>query len=487
MPPHKAPFDKVFLAVFDGLRPDLVNPDLTPNIMRVAARGTWFREARSVFPPVTRVATTSIATGAPPAVHGIVGNKFFHHPAFSDRVFDTSRVDHIRRAEEVHGERFVVPDTFGDGLAAAGKRLAVVHTGSAGTTHLINPRAKSNGHWTFSILGPDHSPTPEAVEEVAARLGPLPERTLPRFAELTYASRVMTEHVLPAIMPDVAVIWFNEPDTTFHYKEIGSAEASAIIRHVDAELGRILDWLDAQPDADRTLVLLASDHGQIATSDACALFDRGRREGFAIGQGDQLNGATFIATGGRSGEIRIRNGSADDVSRIARWLLDQEEVSHVFSRGNGEFGSVAGTLSLDAVGLGHDRSPDLFFTLASHSGPDHRGLPGVGLTTPGDVAVGGGQHGGLNPHELNSVLIVGRGGVAQQEQVDDPAGIIDIAPTILGALGLEPARSMIGRNLLEEAREEPRVHRLGVNAAGRQRQLDVVDQDGRRFILGDLS
>lgn len=179
MPFPNASFDKIFLAVFDGLRPDLVNQDLTPNIMRVAARGTWFRQARSVFPPVTRVATTSIATGAPPAVHGIIGNKFFHHPAFSDRIFDTSRVDHIRRAEDVHEGWFVAPDTFGDVLAAARKRLAVVHTGSAGTTHLINPRAKSNGHWTFSILGRDNSPTPDAVEEVVSKLGPLPERTLP--------------------------------------------------------------------------------------------------------------------------------------------------------------------------------------------------------------------------------------------------------------------------------------------------------------------
>lgn len=275
---------------------------------------------------------------------------------------------------------------------------------------------------------------------------------------------------MPTVMPDVAVIWFNEPDTTFHYKEIGSEESNAVLRHVDAELGRILDWLDAQPDAVRTLVLLASDHGQIATSDACALFDRGRRKGFAIGQGDELGGATFTVTGGRSGEIRIRNGSSNDVSCIARWLLDQEEVSHVFSRGDGELGSVLGTLSLDAVGLGHDRSPDLFFALVSHRGADHRGLPGVGLMTPGDVTVGGGQHGGLNPYELNCLLIVGERAIASQEQVDDPVGIIDIAPTILGALGLKPARSMIGRNLLEEAREEPRVRRnmmRGTAAFGR--------------------
>ena len=56
--------DRVIVAVFDGLRPDMVTSEFTPNILRLADRGTWFRQARSVFPSVTRVATTSIATGA---------------------------------------------------------------------------------------------------------------------------------------------------------------------------------------------------------------------------------------------------------------------------------------------------------------------------------------------------------------------------------------------------------------------------------------
>jgi phosphonoacetate hydrolase len=53
--------DRVVLCVFDGLRPDMVTPELMPNLVRLAERGTWFREARSVFPSITRVATTSIA------------------------------------------------------------------------------------------------------------------------------------------------------------------------------------------------------------------------------------------------------------------------------------------------------------------------------------------------------------------------------------------------------------------------------------------
>ncbi|MEL6963498.1 MAG: alkaline phosphatase family protein, partial [Pseudomonadota bacterium] len=61
---------KAVICVFDGLRPDRVTAELTPNLYRFAQSGIWYRESRSVFPSVTRVATTSFATGSKPETHG---------------------------------------------------------------------------------------------------------------------------------------------------------------------------------------------------------------------------------------------------------------------------------------------------------------------------------------------------------------------------------------------------------------------------------
>ena len=215
--------DRVVLCVFDGLRPDLITPERTPNLARFAAGGTWFRESRSVFPSMTRVATAAIATGAPPRVHGVVGNAFLLAGA-AEHALDLGRGDDIALAERATGGRLVDTATFADALARVGKRLAVVHTGSAGSIHIINPRARQNGHWTFAALGRDASPTPAAVDEVIARFGALPPRRLPRFEEVDYAERVFREHVLAHLKPDVALIWFNEPDTSFHYRFLGSPE-----------------------------------------------------------------------------------------------------------------------------------------------------------------------------------------------------------------------------------------------------------------------
>ena len=477
--------DRVVIAVFDGLRPDLVTPELTPNILRLAARGTWFRRARSVFPSVTRVATSSIAAGAPPIVHGIVGNAFYHRAAIADRIFDTSDAAQIRRAEAHHDGRLLAADTFGDMLARAGKRLAVVHTGSAGSAHFINPRARANGHWTFSMHGAGATQTPEAVEQALALLGPLPERELPRLQELAYGGRVMTELVLPKLQPDVALIWFNEPDTTFHYRGLGSPEAMAGLREADRAFGTILDWVEDQPDAERIAVIVASDHGQISTGTVEPLFETAQQAGFDLSAEKAINGATLVATGGMSGEIRLRDGERSEIDRIAAWLMQHPAVGHVFSRDrNGVEGEIAGTLSLGLMNTGHaERQPELMFILKSTLDADQYGLPGLGAMTPGDVPLGGGMHGGINPHELNTVLILGessgQGAVSQE-----PAGIIDIGPTVLGLLGLQPAATMMGRNLAVPAREEGRVIRHSAGRGAFAQHVELVEQDGRRFILG---
>ncbi len=481
-----SPASRVVVAVFDGLRADMVRPELTPNILRLARRGVWFREARSIFPSVTRVATTSFATGAPPSVHGIVGNAFYHRAAFADRVLDTSKAPDIAAAETAEAGAFVTAGTLGDRLAQAGRRMAVVHTGSAGSAHLINPRARRNGHWTFSVHGVAHTQTPEAVEDVVARFGPLPERALPRLPDQAYAASVMTGHVLPELAADVTVVWFNEPDTSFHYSKIGHADSLTALRAADAAFGDILDWIEAQPDADRIAVIAASDHGQISTDGIVTLAERANAQGYAIGQKARLEDMSFVMTGGRSGEIRSLSDDEASVTRLAAWLMEQPEVSHVFSRGsNGVEGVIPGTLAFDVVDLHHARQPDLAFALRATNDLDLHGLAGLGLMTPGDVPLGGGMHGGLHTGELNTLLIVSAGPGDDGAGVvsDRPAGVIDIAPTVLDLLGLPALETMRGTSLVRAAEDAPQRHVFVAESNGFAQTVSVVEQDGRRFIL----
>ena len=119
------------------------------------------------------------------------------------------------------------------------------------------------------------------------------------------------------------------------------------------------------------------------------------------------------------------------------------------------------------------------------SGPDRDpyGFPGLGLIT-GGVPVGGGMHGGLNRHELNTVLILG--GAAHPAAGEKPlgaAGIVDIAPTILDLLGLEAPASMHGVSLVSAEvcgdRPETETHEVGTGVF-RQR-LSVVRRGKHLF------
>src|SRR5688500_6314052 len=67
----------VIVLVIDGLRPESITKDTTPNLNRLKTRGVWYTQAHSVFPTVTRVNTASISTGTLPSRHGIVSNAVY--------------------------------------------------------------------------------------------------------------------------------------------------------------------------------------------------------------------------------------------------------------------------------------------------------------------------------------------------------------------------------------------------------------------------
>jgi hypothetical protein len=441
---------RVVVVVFDGLRPDMVTPALMPRLAGFAARCRWFREARSVFPSMTRVATTSVATGTMPRRHGIVGNAFYYPEALRGHAIDTSSFADIARAEAGLGRSLYDAPTFADALAAAGKRLSVVHTGSAGSALALNPRAAEHGHWTFAIAGAAHTRTPVAVEDAVKAIGPLPERQLPRFAETAYAAEVFRRLVIGDQRPDVALVWFNEPDTSYHYRFIGAAETQAVMLAADSAFGEIVDTVAATDDAGDTAVIVASDHGQIASR---GQFDIARALTLAGHparmSGDRsLEGASLAVTGGNMGEIRVLDGDMDRRDAIARWLMAQDEIGMVFTASpDPSRGAVEGTLPTALLGVDHARQPELFYVLRSDLTADAHGYPGLGLIT-GGVPVGGGMHGGLNRHELNTVLMLGGAAAGGAAVSPAPCGIVDIAPTILDLLGLPPLPGMEGSSLL---------------------------------------
>jgi hypothetical protein len=292
--------------------------------------------------------------------------------------------------------------------------------------------------------------------------------------------------VLATMKSDVALIWFNEPDTSFHYRFLGSNETLGVLKAVDAAFGRILDWIDAQPDRDRYTVIAASDHGQFTMGEELPLVDLLKAAGHDGRRANQrtLAGAAFAMSDGNMGEIRVLEGGTARRDAIAQWLMEQPFVGMLFSRGrNAIEGEIPGTFALSLVDLDHARAPELVYVLRSDDRPDVFGHPGLGIVTKGDVPVGGGMHGGLNRHELNTVLMARGAGFSAGALDPRPCGLIDIAPTLLAALGLAPAASMVGYALSTppQVAASPSVHETGAGAF-RQR-LVTADRRSSRILL----
>ena len=108
---------------------------------------------------------------------------------------------------------------------------------------------------------------------------------------------------------------------------------------------------------------------------------------------------------------------------------------------------VQGTLPGSLVGSEGERGPDVTMSFRWRSNANEAGYAGSVYSSGGTP--GQGQHGSMGRSELHNILFARgprfKGGL----KVDAPSGNIDLAPTILSLLGLQPVPGMEGRVLAE--------------------------------------
>lgn len=417
--------DRVVVVVFDGLRPDMIEGRM-PTLHGFAQDNLWFTEARSVFPSMTRVATTSFATGQWPQAHGIVNNAFHMPGVVQGAPLDTSNFDHLSKLRAQ--EPVVTCDSLGHALASAGLRMGAVHCGSPGSSYLVNHDVARHGHWTFSVHGEGFTQTPEAVRHAVATHGPLPAQDVPKLATLDYARRAILDMALGDDAPDVALMWLPEPDTTWHHFGLGSEEARQVMATADAVFADVLEAVSAMPG--QTAVIAMSDHGQITTTSQTDITAEMQADGLPASH--RPGPAHKLAlTRGNMGEIRSLDGDMGLINAACDWLTARDDIGMVFARDD-LVHSLPGTLAQSLVMHGHARDPELFFLMRASDDLDEWGLPGQSGLIAG-VELGGGMHGGLNRYELTTTLLV-QTPDGRRDMDASPVGLVDIAPTIADLL-----------------------------------------------------
>jgi len=108
--------------VVDGLRPDYITPDLMPRLVRLGQRGIVLSAHHSVYPTVTRVNASSMATGAYPETHGLLGNTVYVPGANPLRGLDTGSRENLESIARAEG-RLLTSPSLGELLQQAGRKL----------------------------------------------------------------------------------------------------------------------------------------------------------------------------------------------------------------------------------------------------------------------------------------------------------------------------------------------------------------------------
>ncbi|MGX9966990.1 alkaline phosphatase family protein [Roseomonas sp. F4] len=465
------------LVALDGLRPDMVSATATPHLAGLVAAGTRFGNARSVFPSETRVATPSLITGCRPGGHGMVANTLFDAGVAPDRLLRTKLVADVlamAKGAESPLERL----SLGERLAAAGRSFALVSAGTAGAARLLHPAAERLGSFRWNVEDTEGA----TAAEVREALGETPAHAVPNLGRVAHAGRVLLEHVLTKLKPDVALLWLSEPDIAFHWGGLLSPEAKAGLTAADAVVGQVVAWRDAQPDAAEIGIVVLSDHGHVTGRGKLSLAAELRRAGFRAGTGMAPDVDVVVAPAAAPG-LWFRDQAL--APQVADFLATQSWAGPLLARDPGIL-PAGQAMALSVLGSGHRRSADLVATFAGSAEADEWGLPGHAPFDAPDVPEGGGMHGGLHRAELATVLVMQGGPFRRGAVAQAPADLTDIAPTVLHLLGLG-TEGCEGRPLAaawDAARDAAPLHELVEMPRGFVLEAMRAEPDGRLYPTG---
>ncbi|MFD2053693.1 alkaline phosphatase family protein [Mesorhizobium calcicola] len=437
---------------FDGLRPDLVSPQLTPNICRLQSLGVTLSEHRTVYPSETRSAFPSLVTGATTDRHGMVGNKYIDRSVAPPRYIDTADAVLLRTLDLESGGRLMSAPTLGEILAASGKTLAVLATNTPGTTRFFHHKAEDVGHVRLSGHFREACTPSEVLTDAEQRIGPLPPeppKIEPDKVGQDWITSAFLNLVWPKHRPDVTILSYGEPDVTSHFHGTGAEATRGIIAYCDRQFGRLLDWWAAEGRAAGVQIIAVSDHGHITGHTRVNVADCLRDAGFRPGTAPAPD-VDVVVVPGQVGALYLADPTDEQIARLVAAITEVPWCGPVFTRAKNERDGIAsGSLGKHLVFADHVRAPDVSFSFRADDRADSFGLVG-GTFYDNGRRTGLGVHGGLHPKELSALGIVAGSAFPEAGSISTiPSGICDFAPTVLHLLEIGRPLTMTGRVLQE--------------------------------------
>ncbi len=424
---------KLVLIVVDGMTPEAfehgVESGRAPALAYLAAHGEY-RRATSVFPSLTPVCLSSIATGAGPDVHHIPGLAWWNRQekriveygssfaALRKAGFSQAVVDTIVNMNERH-------------LSPEATTVYEALEDSGFTTGAINITCYRGGHrYVPKVPGlrrPVHGPSRFFFYNLyeSDRTGaPSVARGRKVGAVDGYAAGA-ARWLVTRDGFDFLVYYLSDYDYLSHeHGPVGAIDVA--LERVDASVGALLDAAGG-PDEflARYAVILLSDHGQTEVKQVARLEPR---------FGD-LKGHVVVTASNRAGQVYLLPGARVDAAELARRLDGEPAVEVTLRRDGDDAVARRGSEDFPAHELEHpDAAERVRAALANPNAGELLVSAAEGwelVDLGGRHHLGGGSHGSLVAGDsFVPLLTVGVAGA--------PTRITEVVPAVLDHFGVTP-------------------------------------------------
>ncbi len=471
--------DHVVVVVWDGLRPDYVSAQYTPNLNQLAREGTFFKQHHSSYVTSTEVNGTALGTGAYPDHSGVVANVEYRPELNWLSAYGTESLDAIRRGDLLTEGHYLGASTMAEILQHAG--IATITAGAKPVVLLqdrnykkVTPAQKESvtlfrgQALPRSILvalekNPEIGPFPKerteadttqgrvlnwarkGRDEVLKWLNGKPKTTpMPRLIN-EWTTKALVRGPWKEGVPKYTLLWLSEPDASQHESGVGSENAQAGLAQSDEDLGLVVKALKDKGVFQSTDLMIVSDHGFSTIDRGPDVVGALKRANFvADKQFDNPEaGDVMVVSLGGSTAFYVFEHEEQTVRRLVEYLQQTDYAGVIFSSV-----AVQGTFPLSQVHVdARAGAPDVLVSMRWSADRNDWGAPG--MVTAAEGKRGRGTHASLSRFDLHNTLIASGPDFKQGYASDVPSGNVDVAPTVLAILGVSPSTPMDGRVLTE--------------------------------------
>ncbi|MBW8708506.1 MAG: alkaline phosphatase family protein [Alphaproteobacteria bacterium] len=282
----------IIIFVADGLRYGSVEPNNMPNMFKLKTEGVDFTNSHSLFPTITTVNASAIATGHYIGDTGDFGNSIYTAtPMLTANGAPIAGLENNNVLAEMNqkfGGNYLNEETIIARARAQGFFTAVI--GKLGPTRILDSTAADDGSQTLVLddnTGRDGGiglPAWFTREMKAAFVSPAtPPAQVPNIPQEVYLMKATTRIVLPhfkeAGKPFAMLFWSRDPDKSQHETNdsvgeyepgINGPSGKAGTRDADTMLGELRQALKEQGLDKTTDIFVTADHGFLTTSHTSA-------------------------------------------------------------------------------------------------------------------------------------------------------------------------------------------------------------------------